>query len=143
MTSIIIINFLAERPHLLDLRSFYTSSGKSIDMAEHIAPNRKEFGTCLLNDDDGVAFKNIESSFGPHAGNILNELFVQWLSGRGKRPETWATFVICLRVVRLHFLADSIEDVYDLASVKSTIPKPAPSVAPTPSVQRSGLLTII
>lgn len=112
-------------------------------MVEHISPNSKEFGTCLLDDDDGVAFKSIEHSFGPHVGNILNELFVQWLSGRGKRPETWSTFVNCLRVVRLNFLADSIEEVYDLASIKNTISKTAPAVAPTPSVQRSGLLTII
>ena len=115
-------------------------------MAEHIAPNSKAFGICLLNDDDGVAFKSIEDS---HAGNIdiLNELFYRWLAGRGKRPETWATFVKCLRVVRLNYLADSIENVYDLPSVKNpptnTIPTLASAVAPTPSVQRLGWLTII
>ena len=122
-------------------------------MAEHIGPIGSKFGTCLLDDDDGVLFKNIESSK-VHAGitGILNEVFYQFLAGRGKRPETWATFVNCLRVARLNFLADSIEAAYEQASSieaafeqtsvrnhpANTITKPVPAVAPTPSVQRSG-----
>jgi hypothetical protein len=126
------------------LHDFGASHGKKIDMAEHIAPIGSKFSTCLLDDDDGVLFKNIESSFGPHAGttDILNDVFHQWLTGRGKRPETWATFVNCLRVARLNVLADSIETVYEPTSIKNppanTITKPVPAVAPTPSVQRSG-----
>ena len=118
-------------------------------MAEHIVPNSKEFGICLLDDDNGVSLKNIEHSVGQHAGttDVLNELFIQWLAGRGKRPMTWATFVKCLRVVKLNFLAESIETAYELASIKNppanTITKPAPAVTPTPSVRRSGQLTSI
>lgn len=139
----ILLLFLADRPRLQELQSFGTSDGKKIDMAEHIAPIGSKFGTCLLDDDDGVLFKNIESSKS-HAGitGILNEVFYQFLAGRGKRPETWATFVNCLRVARLNFLADSIEAAYEHASIKNhpanTISKPVPAVAPTPSVQRSG-----
>ena len=107
---------LADRPRLQDLQSFGTSDGKRIDMAEQIGPIGSKFGTCLLDDDDGVLFKNIESSKA-HAGitGILNEVFYQFLAGRGKRPETWATFVNCLRVARLNFLADSIEAAYEQA----------------------------
>lgn len=143
-----VLSLPADRPRLTDLRSFDTLNGKRIDIAEHIAPNSEEFGICLLDDVDGVSFTTIEGSLGPRASttDILSELFRQWLAGRGKRPETWATFVNCLRIVRLNYLADSIETVYEHNIVNSppsnTITKPVPAVTSTPSVQTLGELLI-
>ena len=34
------------------------------------------------------------------------------IAGSGKRPETWATVVVCLRQVGLNYLAETIEGEY-------------------------------
>ena len=34
------------------------------------------------------------------------------IAGSGKRPETWATVVVCLRQVGLNYLAETIEGKY-------------------------------
>ena len=39
-------------------------------------------------------------------------LLILYIIGSGKRPETWATLVICLRQVKLNDLADIIEAEY-------------------------------
>ena len=35
------------------------------------------------------------------------------LSGGGKRPETWANVVECLKTVELYYLADSVEKLFE------------------------------
>ena len=35
-----------------------------------------------------------------------------YIAGSGRRPETWATLVICLRQIGLNFLAEIIEGEY-------------------------------
>lgn len=42
---------------------------------------------------------------------IEYQFFVD-IAGGGKRPETWATVVICLRQVSLNYIADIIEAEY-------------------------------
>jgi hypothetical protein len=41
--------------------------------------------------------------------NLSSFMFI---AGSGKRPETWATVVICLRQVGLNYLAETIEAKY-------------------------------
>lgn len=43
----------------------------------------------------------------------MNEVFIQWMAGRGKRPETWITLVECLHTVKLLTLVDLIEGQYE------------------------------
>ena len=50
-------------------------------------------------------------------------------SGGGKRPETWATVVECLRVAKLNYLADSVEKVFE---DEPPISQPEPPSTPQP-----------
>ena len=74
--------------------------------------NYEEFGICLLNDVHGNTISNIKYSHNGDVKRLLNEIFTRWLSGRGKRPETWEVFVSCLRAVKLNVLVDKIEGQY-------------------------------
>ena len=40
---------------------------------------------------------------------ITDEILKQWLQGKGRKPVTWQTLVMCLRDTGLNFLAATIE----------------------------------
>ena len=50
------------------------------------------------------------------------EFFFVDITGGGKRPETWATVVICLRQVSLNYIADIIEAEYSDSGSTPTTP---------------------
>ena len=117
-----------DRPWLTLLRSFPSSDGL-VDIAEFIgAESYEKFGTCLLNDTLGNMVNNIKHD---HRGNVkstLHQMFTVWLSGKGKRPETWEVFVGCLRGANLNYLADKIESQYscdDENVSNSKLPSPS------------------
>ena len=41
---------------------------------------------------------------------ITVEILRQWLQGKGKKPVTWQTLVICLQDTGLYVLAENIDD---------------------------------
>ena len=108
----------ADTPKLTVLRNFPASDGRTIDIAEYIGTSHENFGICILDDDHGTKLAGIRYSH-QTLNSILHEVFRRWLSGNGKRPETWSVFVHCLRVASLHFLADTIEEQYT-SETKST-----------------------
>ena len=139
----------AGTPKLTVLRSFPTSDGKTVDIAEHIGTSYEDFGICLLDDAHGTILAGIRYSH-QTLNSMLNEILRRWLLGSGKRPETWTVFVQCLRVAKLHFLADTIEEQYMSETKSASTNQPAESGAqevtetfsPTHVIQSSEVKTI-
>ena len=102
-------------PKLPILRHFPVKDS-FIDIAEEIATDYKHFGTLLLNDDGGSKVSNIEMKHEDPV-DITFEILKQWLQGKGRMPVTWQTLVNCLRELKLHVLADSIQSSLSKHSV--------------------------
>ena len=79
-------------------------------------------GTFLLNDNDGVILQWIKSDL-KHSSEILDKIFDHWVRGEGQvgreRSNTWGKLVECLRIAKLHALADKIESVLKFCAEKS------------------------
>ena len=94
-------------PKLPILRHFPVKDS-FIDIVEEIATNYRHFGTRLLNDDGGSKVRIIEMKHEDPV-DITVEILEQWLQGKGRLPDTWQTLVKCLRELKLHVLANSIQ----------------------------------
>ena len=69
------------------------------------------FGTSLLDDRNGSRVKIMAHRHRHNTEQINREILQEWLTGRGKQPETWATLVEVLRDIQLTPLASEIEAV--------------------------------
>ena len=94
------------------MKSFTSANGEKTNIIERIGIHYEDFGICILKDDHGTKVSNIRQSQHYQVNSIVTEIVRDWLKGRGKRPETWAVFVDCLRIVQLNVLADTIEEQY-------------------------------
>ena len=97
-----------QRPTLLKLTNFKTTSG-SINVAERIGTNYKDFGIHLLEDVTGSITDAIEEECHHNSYKINIKIFQRWVEGRGRKPITWATLIEVLRDIKLSTLADNIE----------------------------------
>ena len=68
-------------------------------------------GTCLLNDKAGNKLREIEDD-NPRVEKIVNEIFHQWISGKGQvdgeKSNTWGRLIQCLRTAKLMALVGRI-----------------------------------
>ena len=90
------------KPKLFDLRHFPTCTGKAIDFASAMADYEK-FVICLLEDDTGDKMKIIKKDRSTVV-NVLNEVFIQWIKGKGLQPVLLQTFISCLEKADYHEL---------------------------------------
>ena len=97
-----------QRPDLTKLTSFNTTSG-NINVAEQIGRHYKTFGLQLLEDATGAITDAIERKCLLDAADININIFQKWLTGRGRKPITWATLIEVLRNIQLSTLAHDIE----------------------------------
>ena len=70
-----------------------------------------QFGTFLLVDSTGSRVEIMAHKHHYDAERINMEILKEWLTGRGKKPVTWATLIEVLRDIELSILADEIEAV--------------------------------
>ena len=99
-----------DTPSLLTLRRF-PGKRRKFNVLEGIGTHYRDFGTFLLDDRTGMKVAAIETARLRVSSLILQDVFEEWLLGRGKLPVTYATLVECLRAVELNVLADDILDV--------------------------------
>ena len=90
------------KPKLLDLRHFPTCAGKAIDFASEMVDYEK-FIICLLEDDTGNKM-NIIKKDKSTVVSVLNEVFIQWINGKGLQPVLLQTFISCLEKADYHEL---------------------------------------
>ncbi len=67
-----------------------------------------KFVTCILQDTKGSKIKNIRNIIRQTGGGVMDEVFNNWLVGKGKLPITWQTLIYCLKVARLNDLVEVI-----------------------------------
>ncbi len=69
--------------------------GKPIDLADQMA-DYSGFAICILQ-DKGNQLDIIERDSGTRVKDILNQVFRDWLNGKGKQPVSWKTLIECLQ----------------------------------------------
>ena len=67
----------------------------------------------------------------------MNQVFIRWIAGSGRRPVTWITLVECLRTIKLLTLVDLIEGQYELITSHDIV-----TVTPTTTQQNIGEQTL-
>ena len=99
------------RPSLPELLQFTRTDGRKINIAVEISIKYVQFGTVLLDDENGSRIKNLEHDHYYNVEQINTAILQEWLIGRGQQPVTWATLVEVLRDIELSTLASEIEAV--------------------------------
>ena len=99
------------KPFLADLLKFTCTDGKVLNVPVEIATKYIQFGTFLLDDQNGSRVKIMAHKHLNDAEQINTEILQEWLTERGKQPVTWATLVEVLRDIELTVLASEIEAV--------------------------------
>ena len=84
---------------------------QKFNVLERVGTRYTDFGTFLLEDHTGMKVSAIETARLRVSAPILQDIFQEWLQGRGKEPVTYATLVECLRSANLNVLADDIQEV--------------------------------
>ena len=97
-------------PNLLHFPK-YERPGEDINIIHEVAGSRitKEFGTNLLQDDEGTIMGLL---FEKHSDpvKILTEVFEMWIQGKaGLSPRNWQSLVRYLQGEKLTVLAENIE----------------------------------
>ena len=103
-----------DKLRLADLRLLETSGGHKIKIIDSLAAKWKYFGTLFNFDDSGRELDNIEAhhkSEGPTA--CCQEMFQQWLNGKGMQPATWEVLIKLLKDSDEETLAVDIERALD------------------------------
>ena len=77
----------------------------------------EDFGTFLLKDHVGTKVSVIETARLRNSLLILQDIFQEWLQGKGEQPVTYATLVECLRAANLNVLADDIQFSYHFEAI--------------------------
>lgn len=91
------------------LIAFRNLEGKKIKILEHISAHYYDFGTLILEDNNGMQLKAIVQEFRGNPQEISREVLFRWLNGRGKQPVSWFTLTEVLRDIDLDSLAHGIE----------------------------------
>ena len=98
-------------PTLQELLRFTCTDGSVINIPVEIGIKYVQFSTFLLDDRNGSRVKIMARKHHYDAEQINIEILQEWLTGRGKQPVTWATFVEVLHDIELSTLAGEIEAV--------------------------------
>ena len=93
-------------PLLEQIRSFRMLNGNSIDLAEEMT-DYSGFAICILQ-DKGNQLQMIKEDFGTRVKDILNQVFRDWLNGKGKEPVSWRTLIQCLQSARFNELVNKM-----------------------------------
>ena len=96
-------------PNLLHFPK-YERPGENINIIREIAGsgNTKEFGTNLLQDDEGTIMGLLTERYSDPV-EILTKAFEMWIQGKaGLSPRNWQSLVRYLQEERLTVLADDI-----------------------------------
>ena len=102
--------FPGEQPTLIELLRF-RGRERRINIPQEIGLRYLEFGILLLEDTNGARVRNMEHKHQRDAEQINMAILVEWISGRGRLPVSWATLTEVLRNVGLSALASYIEAV--------------------------------
>ncbi len=89
---------------------FYTKSETSQRRKENPQTSQSarivdysQFSSCVLQDEG-----SIEAGYGPKPKNIMNEVFSEWMEGRGRSPVSWRTLISCLEKTDFRELAGEL-----------------------------------
>ena len=99
------------KPTLQELLKFTCTDGRVINIPVQLATDYFGFGAFLLDDENGSKVKIIAHNHQNNAREINTEILQEWLTGKGKKPVTWATIVGVMRDIEHFTLARDIEAV--------------------------------
>ena len=89
------------------LPQFLSFGSRKVSIIDGIGAQYERFGTLLLEDYDGTALAVIEFDSGG-IDRTKFEILKRWLSGRGRKPVTWATLADVLDQCNLRTLSYEI-----------------------------------
>ena len=78
-----------------------SADGKAVKIIRGIGTKYPQFGTLLLNDDNGELVSALEHQHHHNTECINHAILAKWLEGNGREPRNWATLVSVLREMGL------------------------------------------
>ena len=99
------------KPTLPELLRFTCTDGRVVSVPVEIATKYVQFGTLLLDDQNGSKVKIIARKNHYDAEQINTEILQEWLDGRGKKSVTWTTLVEVLCDIELSTLARDMKAI--------------------------------
>ena len=104
----------AEKKHIMWLGTSVTETVKpslpkllQFKLPQKVGTGYSDFGTILLNDEDGSLVETMEADYSRQCQSIVRKILMCWLRGGGK-PVTWKSLIETLQSCNLNELADQI-----------------------------------
>ena len=86
-----------------------SDDGKAVKIIRSIGTKYPQFGTLLLNDDNGELVSALEHQHHHNTDCINHAILAKWLEGNGREPRNWATLIAVLSEMGLD-LAQDVKD---------------------------------
>ena len=107
-----------DEPTLLELLSFDTKRGETIDIIDEVGAKNLKFGILLLKDKTGAHMAALVKKNREDCKSINLDIVRQWLQGRGAKPVSWRTLTRILKAVKLTVLAQDIVETIQLEDLE-------------------------
>ena len=109
-----------DEPTLVELLSFDTKRGETIDIIDEVGDKYLKFGILLLKDKTGAHVEALVKKHREDCEKINMDIVRQWLQGRGAMPVSWKTLTKILKAVKLSVLAQDIIDTMEDLEIANT-----------------------
>ena len=86
----------------------FSIGGRQVNIIERISTKYYEFGTFILEDDNGDKMDAIVEHCREDPNKINRQVLKRWLNGEGKKPVSWPTLATELEHAGLGELAKEI-----------------------------------
>ena len=90
-------------PSMIDGRDEY------LNIVQRTASHYAKLAMHLLDDVNCVITESLEMQFHHNPERIATAVYMNWISGTGRKPISWQTLVCVLRDIQLNSLAEEIE----------------------------------
>lgn len=100
---------LPEMPQIISFPIVQDGEEKKINLVEEISTKYPEFGTLILEDENGSKISTLKEKYRDDAPKINRQIFTDWLAGKGLKPVTWKTLIGVLGDSEMSTLANRIE----------------------------------
>ena len=93
----------------LRLPSMVDGENKRLNIVQRTASHCAELAMHLLYDVNFDTIASLEVRFYHNPERIATAVYMNWISGTGRKPISWQTLIGVLRDIQLNSLADEIE----------------------------------
>ena len=109
ISSCFLCTSIADQPSLSKIQKFVGRSGKTYRILAKVSAKWTRLAIALELEED---IDSVRMNTHHQVEEACLEILKRWLSGSGRKPVTWSTFIECLDDIELGILADDLRSEF-------------------------------